>query len=93
MELSIAPSSPGILVLSEIHYPGWRATVDGSSREVLRVDWNLRGVRVEPGESHVTLEFRPRTFRAGAFVTFLTLLASAFLVWLGRRRRATFPLP
>ena len=43
IEVSTSAGGPSILVLSENHYPGWRAYVDGRAVETLRVDYNLRG--------------------------------------------------
>ena len=42
--------APAILVLSENHYPGWKAYVDNRPVETLRVDYNLRGVVLTAGE-------------------------------------------
>ncbi len=71
-------ASPAILVLSENHYPGWRATVDGKSVEVMRVDYNLRGVAVPAGNHVVEFVYRPKSVLLGLVISFLTL---ALLIW------------
>ena len=71
-------ASPAILVLSENHYPGWRATVDGTSVEVIRVDYNLRGVAVPAGTHLVEFIYRPKSLLLGLVISFLTL---ALLIW------------
>jgi hypothetical protein len=81
-------SRPALLVLSDIHYPGWRATVDGRGADIERVDYLLRGIRVPAGESEVVLTYRPLSFRIGwivSLVTMLGLLGALIVAW--RRRR------
>lgn len=69
---------PGLLVLSDSAYPGWRASVDGAPINVLTVNYLFRGVPVAGGEHEVLFEFRPDSWQRG-------LLASggALLLWLG----------
>jgi hypothetical protein len=81
MELSVQSGSQGLLVLSEIFYPGWHATVNGAGQRIYKVDGSLRGIVVPRGESQVVLSYTPWSVYVGAFLTlgaFLGVLA-AFL--------------
>jgi hypothetical protein len=82
---------PGFLVMSEIHYPGWVAYVDGEPREVQRANWSLRSVPLAAGSHRVEMRFEPASFRLGAILSGITLAVGmctlGFLEW--RRRRAT----
>ncbi|MGD9028299.1 MAG: YfhO family protein [Anaerolineae bacterium] len=73
----------GVLVFSEIDYPGWRATVDGERAELLRADYVLRAVCVPPGRHRVVLRYAPSLLRIGVLITGVTLLciAAAAAVW------------
>ena len=51
----------GILVFSEIYYPGWTATVDGQPVEIGRVNYVLRAINIKPGAHKVELSFFPKT--------------------------------
>ncbi len=66
VELELTVGSPGILVLTDSFYPGWRATfADGSTREVIRVNGFMRGVKVRPGDSGVVFSYLPDSFETG----------------------------
>lgn len=49
----------GVLVFSEIYYPGWTAKVDGKDVEVGRVDYVLRAIKMPAGRHTVELSFHP----------------------------------
>ncbi len=74
IEIEAASASEGILVLSEVFYPGWKATVDGSETEILRTDYNLRGIDFPGGTHHVVFRFMPPPFVTGAWISAAALL-------------------
>ena len=51
----------GVVVFSEIYYPGWTATVDDQPVELGRVDYVLRALTVTPGQHKVVLSFFPKS--------------------------------
>src|SRR5262249_8211556 len=51
--------SGGYLVLSEVYYPGWRATVDGRPAPVIRANNLFQAVPLPDGAREVRLTFRP----------------------------------
>jgi membrane protein YfhO len=59
VEIHVNTSAAGLLVLTDAHYPGWIATVNGQSAAIYRTDIMFRGVRVSAGESTVIIEYRP----------------------------------
>jgi len=73
---------PGLLVVSEGYYPGWRATVDGEAAPIFRVNVMMRGVVLAAGEHEVVFRFRSVSVAAGAIVS---ALAIAFLIVAYRR--------
>lgn len=66
---------PSLLVLSENHYPGWRAFVDGQPVKILRVNYNQRGVALPAGNHLVTFAYQPRSVLAGLVISLLALAA------------------
>ncbi|MFC1455467.1 YfhO family protein [Microvirga arabica] len=57
--IEVESSANGVLVLHDIHYPGWEAWVDGERRPILRTNLLFRGVEVGPGRHRVEFHFRP----------------------------------
>ena len=81
----------GVIVFSEIYYPGWTATVDGVEQELGRVDYVLRALQVKPGHHEVVLSFFPKTIdrtETVAYVAYVLLfLIILFLIWTAVRKR------
>ena len=73
-----------LLVLSDTHYPGWTATVDGVSAPILRANYAFRAVSVPAGAHRVDFRYRPRSFTYGLLLSALGLLAAGTLA--SRRR-------
>ena len=83
IEVETDISAPGWLVLSEIWYPGWQATVNGTVQPVDRVNGFLRGVYLpEAGRQSIVLEYRPNSVVwgnriAGAAVVLVAVLLAS----------------
>jgi hypothetical protein len=59
-------AAPGAwLVLSEVVFPGWTATVDGAPVPIVRADGVFRALRLEGGQHTVDFRYRPQSFRRG----------------------------
>jgi hypothetical protein len=84
----------GLAVLTDVHYPGWNATVDGRSESIERVDYLVRGVRVPAGKRRVVFTYEPATFTVGWILSLagLLLLGAAAVVLVLRRGRSTHPV-
>jgi hypothetical protein len=71
LELRTNSASAGLLLLSEVYYPGWQAKVNGQVAQVLRADTSLRAVCLPAGSHTVRLDFWPRDLLAGALISAL----------------------
>ena len=76
-----------LLVLTDVHFPGWEATVDGREVDIEQVDYLLRGVRVAAGRHVVEFRYRPASFTVGWIVSLLALIAIAATALTGWRRQ------
>ena len=84
--MSFRTPTDSLLVLSEVYYPGWRATVDGVPTPILRADVALRALAVRAGEHRVEMVFDPWSVKIGIGITLATLLWVTMRVgvWLAR---------
>lgn len=72
-------TSPGVLIMADSFYPGWRAYVDGEEKEILRANLFFRGVLLPAGKHMVEFRYEPRSFTIGLIVSLTTLLC--IVVW------------
>lgn len=81
-------SRPGLLLVSDVSYPGWTATVDGKESKIVRANYVFKAVPVPPGAHEVKLVFKPRIWEIGAVVSGLSwLLLIGLTVWNYRNKR------
>lgn len=57
--VKIQTTGPGLVVLAEVAYPGWRAWVNGKPAEILPVAGALMGVVVAAGTQQIEFAFLP----------------------------------
>ena len=91
LKYDVKSDKGGVVVFSEIYYPGWTATVDGEPVELGRVNYILRALNVKPGHHEVVLSFFPKsveTTETIAYTAYLVLiLVVVGAVVFGRRKR------
>ena len=80
--------APTVLVVSEIFYPGWEATIDGARAPLLAADYLLRSVALPAGQHRVEMRYVAPAARTGALISALTLLLIAGLAIYARRRKS-----
>jgi hypothetical protein len=88
IEVRTTNAYASFLVLSDVYYPGWKATVDGAATRLYETDFVLRGVEVPAGIHVVRFEFRPASFYYGLLMSALSVLVVGFVVFKLRRRQA-----
>ena len=88
----VSSDKGGVLVFSEIYYPGWEAKVDGQPVELGRVDYILRALNIQPGKHEVELSFFPKSVNATETVAYvayvlllLLVLGGVYLEWKRRK--------
>jgi hypothetical protein len=87
VRVATAARSPALLVLTDTHFRGWEATIDGAAAEIVPTDFAFRGVVVPAGEHEVVFAYHPAAVRAGFWVSAAGLAGAAALLVAGRRRR------
>jgi hypothetical protein len=81
-------AQPCALVVAEIFYPGWEATIDGVPARIHLTNFIMRSVAVPAGAHRVEMRYRAPAARNGAIISALTLLLLVGLTIHARRRGA-----
>jgi hypothetical protein len=89
--LEVEMAADGLLVLSEVYYPGWRAYADGEEVPVYRADHALRAVPLGAGHHRVEMVFDPPWPKVGLAVSAATLFLALVLasVAIAKRKETT----
>lgn len=74
--VDVETTCPGLVMLSDIYYPGWTASVNGKAAPVRPTNIAFRGVEVGAGRSSVVFRYRPRTFRLGLAVAITAIIVA-----------------
>jgi hypothetical protein len=89
-EINANLDSPGVVVLADAYYPGWKLTIDGTPAPIYRINRMMRGAAVARGHHRLTYTYEPRSFHLGGLVTLaglavFVLLAGFCAAWQGSR--------
>jgi uncharacterized membrane protein YfhO len=57
--LQAQANSPAVLLLNDRHDPNWRVSADGKPEKLLRCNYLMRGVFLQPGTHTVEFRFAP----------------------------------
>ncbi len=91
-QLVYETSSPqdGIVVFSEIYYPGWTATIDGKPADIARADYILRAMNVPAGKHTIEMRFDPQSLHITEGIAYgamaLLLIGVIILIWIYRKK-------
>jgi hypothetical protein len=92
VRIAVSAATDRILVLSDVWYDAWTATVDGQPAKILRADYAFRAVVVPAGTKEVMFRYQSTRYESGKFMTqifgsYLALVLVGMLV-LSRRKRS-----
>jgi uncharacterized membrane protein YfhO len=76
--------NPGLVVLTDTYYPGWKAYLDGKKVDIKLTDHAFRGIVVPAGTHEIVYKYDPASFKLGALGAFVTVLG--FAAWWGYSR-------
>mgnify|MGYP000871189723 FL=1 len=74
LQYTVSSRNGGVVVFSEVYYPGWKATIDGQPAEIGRVNYILRAVSVKPGKHTVVLDFHPTSISTTETIAYIAIV-------------------
>ncbi|MBU0998514.1 YfhO family protein, partial [Patescibacteria group bacterium] len=77
--LTVETEKEGMLFVSDLHYPGWKAFVDGKEVKIYRADFAFRAIAIPEGKHNVEFVYKPSSFFQGLKLSALSLLAIILL--------------
>jgi hypothetical protein len=88
--LQAQAGSPSVLLLNDKYDPDWKVWVDGKPEPLLRCNYLMRGVYLQPGTHAVEFRFEPPvgTLYVSLAAVFVSLLLIGYLA-LGREKEPT----
>lgn len=75
VDVTMTAPCAGFMVLADLYYPGWTATVDGVKAHIYQADLVFRGVAVGPGPHEIVFDYNPWTIRYGVPLAVMGWLA------------------
>jgi hypothetical protein len=88
VEIDARLSDPGILVLTDAFYPGWKVFVGGREQSILRANYLFRGVELPAGNHRVEFIYQPVSFKLGLTISLFTaglLFVMPLVIWFRRK--------
>jgi Bacterial membrane protein YfhO len=86
VRLTAIASTPGMVVMSDVYDPDWKAYVDGKEVPLYVADHAFRAVPLPAGEHTIELRYEPLTLKIGIVISIVFfLLATAIATALGLR--------
>jgi hypothetical protein len=79
--VEVTAQEDAFLLLADMYYPGWHATIDGAPTPIYRANVSLRAIALPKGRHTVRFTYRPSSFFRGLLITAIAL--AALLAWLG----------
>ena len=80
-----------MVVISQTHYPEWKAYVDGGPTTIWRANYAFQALEVPAGQHQIKLVYEDKRLLAGAVLSCMGLLASGGL-WVRAHFRIRLPL-
>jgi len=80
IELKVQTSRPGLVILTDVYYPGWQTEVNGQLAKIYRVNGLFRGVWLPKGEHQVVFFYWPLSYQLGFALAGLASLICLILI-------------
>ena len=74
LSYEVNSSKGGVVVFSEIYYPGWTATIDEKPVDIARANYILRAIKIEPGKHKVDFKFDPQSIHRTETIAYIALV-------------------
>ena len=88
--LRVSSPVPALLSMSEAHFPGWTALVNGRRTPILPANYAFRAIEVPAGTSLIEMSYWPPGMTAGMMISAMALSIAAAAMLYARRHHDHF---
>ena len=74
VHMTVTANKPTLVFINQAYYPGWTASVDGETTEVLRANYLFQAVRVPAGTHTVLLRYTSQPLKQGIILSMIGLI-------------------
>ncbi|MFO7973237.1 MAG: YfhO family protein [Candidatus Hydrogenedentota bacterium] len=87
VKIQTETEAPGILVLADAFYPGWKAYIDGQKTAIFPANYAFRGIVVPAGTHEVRFEYGPVSFFGGLALSIAAMVISLPVALMALRKQ------
>jgi len=87
LKAHVSSAQPSILLVNDLYYPAWEATVDGKEVKILKAFESLRAIPLPPGSHLVEMRYDDAAFNTGWKITLGTLVLSILTLIVTRKQK------
>jgi len=80
VRVKVATDKPGLLILTDAYYEGWKAYIDGIEAEIFPANVAFRGVFVPHGSHEITFKYHPKSFYYSIWLSLSGLVIVILLI-------------
>jgi hypothetical protein len=78
--MGVSCDSPGMLVMSDLYTPDWKASIDNVQTKIYRANYAFRSVNIPAGTHTITFTYSPLSYKIGAAMTLIGILVCLVMV-------------
>ncbi|MFH1825347.1 MAG: YfhO family protein [Candidatus Firestonebacteria bacterium] len=87
VDIEVNTDNNSMLVLSEVFYPEWKASLDGQETKIYPAYGLFRAIYVEKGKHNITFFYKPTSFIIGVIITIMAVIIALSIMVLEIKRK------
>lgn len=81
VEIDVDLDRPAWVLLTDLHAPGWSATLDGAPADIVRADFAFRAVYSPAGAHRIHMRYTPPGWVAGLLIALAVVIVAGWAWW------------
>lgn len=90
ISIEVNTDSNSMLVLSEIFYPEWKASIDGKETKIYPAYGLIRAIYIEKGRHNIVFFYKPTSFFYGILISVFSLIIALVIVFIELKKSEVY---